>query len=257
MAFRRPSRNAPAADTYVDEDLDVDLGDDEIEDDEAPRRPARRSDITRPAGRRSSRESTRPAGRSGAARGWDAVRRAKSTKKDFQENLKIGDDEILIHFLEDEPYAVYRQHWIQEAEGRKSFSCLEEDCPLCERLGDRPSARVLFNVAEMTAGGPVVRTWSMGVRLAEKIETLGSKARTSPIDRLDLYWAVSKSGKGTSTEYNLEPIRAESEADLEDWGVGEPLTAEELEDLRSQAAGPDAVRWDSREDLEELADELS
>ncbi|GAA2322069.1 hypothetical protein GCM10010149_88990 [Nonomuraea roseoviolacea subsp. roseoviolacea] len=266
MAFNRRGRGTavPSTSKYAkDVDDELDNEDEEETEEEAPRRSRGRRDSSRPAGRRSSarEDDRRPAGRANtrsttkrnAEGGWDALKKAKSSEG-YSENLKIGQDEVVIKFLEPEPYVVYKQHWLQENDGRKSFSCLEEDCPLCDTLGDKPRNQVLFNVIDLSdPQKPAVKTWAMGIRLAEKIEVLSSKPRTSPIDREDLYWAVSKSGKGTKTEYNLEPLKAD---DLEDWDV-EPLDPEEIEELREQGAGPDSVRWDSREDLEEIADDLS
>ncbi|MDP9870440.1 MULTISPECIES: hypothetical protein [Streptosporangium] len=263
--LRRRSSESTAPASNHDSEPEEDYEDEE----EAPRRT--RTAGRRPAGR-SGRESTRPAGRANsrtrddakparrkssagsAEGGWETFRnKAKSGK--FAENFKIDNDEIVIKFLEEGPFAVYQQHWLKEAEGRKSYVCLEEDCPLCDDLGDEPRYQILFNVVDFSnPEKPTVKVWACGVRVAQKLEGLSENKKTGPLNRDDTYWVVSKSGKGTKTEYNLRPVRAHSLADEEDI---EPLDEEELAEFAAQAAGPETVKQDSREDLEELVDELS
>ncbi|MEV4575997.1 hypothetical protein AB0K16_22395 [Nonomuraea jabiensis] len=186
--------------------------------------------------------------------GWGGVDKVKS-QGGFAENLKVPkDDEIIIKILDDQPFASYREHWVQETKAsRKTYTCLgAEECPLCVTLGHQTSAKIMFNVADMSSSDPTVKVWSMGTRLAEKLKTLAQKPRTKPLNREDLYWAVSKSGKGTSTEYNLEPVKAD---DLDDWGI-EPLEDDELDDLMEQRSDQSIIKWDSVEDLEELVEEI-
>lgn len=281
---RRRSRDeeAPRSSRYVDEpdeDLedDDDLEDDVDEDEEEEERPRR--------GRRgSSRSTERPArsarnrrafdegaeegknsgrGRRGSSSsrravedGWGAVDKLRS-QGGYAENLKVpSDDEIVIKFLDEKPFAGYREHWVQETkQPRKTYTCLgPQECPLCIALGHDTSAKILINVVEMPTGSgdPSVKVWAMGTRLAEKLKKLAEKPRTKPLNREDLYWAVSKSGKGTSTEYNLEPVKAD---ELEDWDI-EPLEDDELADLLEQKSDKSIIRWDSVEDLEELVEEI-
>ena len=278
----RDEEDVPRSSRYVDDTDDVDVveEDEEDEEDEAPRRSRRGS--SRPPGRSrdEDKDSRRPGGRSrnrqafdeGAAEGrgrrrsgsessrravedgWGAVDKLKA-EGGFNENLKVpADDEIVIKFLDDKPYAGYREHWVQETKAkRKTYTCLgATECPLCLVLDHQASSRILFNVVDMSGTEPTVKTWAMGTKLAEKIRALGEKPRTKPINREDRYWVVSKSGKGTSTEYNLEPITDE---DLEDWDI-ESLDADELAELMELRASKEDIRWDSVEELEELAEEV-
>ncbi|MFD9947223.1 hypothetical protein ACFWYW_24055 [Nonomuraea sp. NPDC059023] len=222
----------------------------------------RRHPASRPAGRTDSR---RPAGRTsaGASGGWDALRNQAKASAGFADTFKVGSDEIVFKFAQTEPFAVFAWHWLEQAQGKKGFVCHAEDCPLCEQLGDSPRTQVLFNVIEMPyrdsngndVGEPEMKIWACGVRLAEKIRTLSQNTKTSPIDRDDLYWSVSRSGKGTKTEYNLVPIK---ERDLvAEWAVT-PLAEEDLAELREAVHGfENYTKTDSREDLEELVDELT
>lgn len=278
---RRRRDEAPKTSRYVD-DIDDDDVDDLLEDDEEddeeeaePRR-GRRRDASRPRGRsrdesrrpsargrnrrafdegaEEGRKATRRGSRRAVEDGWDAVDKLKA-ESGFAENLKVpDDDEIVIKFLDEKPYAGYREHWVQEAKSkRKTYSCLgPEECPLCVTLGHQPNSRILFNVVDMSGSDPTVKTWAMGTKLAEKIKALSQKPRTSPINREDRYWIISKTGKGTSTEYNLEPISSD---DLVDWDL-DPLDEDEIEELMTQRSTKESIRFDSVEDLEELVEEI-
>src|ERR1039458_730410 len=94
--------------------------------------------------RASKREPSKPgrAGRerssSAVGRGWEASRanRAKSGSFNNLDQLviPIAPKCATVAFLEEEPFATYNQHWVNEiTDGRKSFVCLgeDDDCPLC------------------------------------------------------------------------------------------------------------------------------
>src|ERR1044072_6707517 len=126
---RRRSRDedVPETSRYAAEP-DEDVEEDDVEE-EAPRPRFRRGSENRhPAGRRSRRDeegdrAERRRGRSTAKapqRGWKALDEAKS----YSENLKFDDGEVLLKFLAEDPYASFRQHFLKEATGRKSFNCI-------------------------------------------------------------------------------------------------------------------------------------
>jgi hypothetical protein len=66
--------------------------------------------------------------------GWGAVDTLKREDANYAVRLKTGNDPVLIKFLQDAPYAAWKQHWVNRP-GQKSFVCREgEDdrgCPLC------------------------------------------------------------------------------------------------------------------------------
>ncbi|MGW0060328.1 hypothetical protein ACWDTT_10420 [Streptosporangium sandarakinum] len=240
------------------------------DDDEEDERPARRErsrasfaegtrEGRRPAGRRETERSRRPAP-AGASRreraagsGWAAVK-SKTRAGKFADNFKVpSDTDVVVKFLNNEPFAVYHQHWIPEAQGKKSYVCLEQDCPLCD-IGDDARLQIAFNVISFAnPRKPELLVWNTGSRLAQKLEGLDSNDKTGPIDREDLYWAVSKTGTGTATQYNLQAIKAR---DLEDWDV-EALDEDELAEFDERKFDSSSVKEPSRETLEELVDEIS
>lgn len=210
--------------------------DDDEEDAEKPRSSRKRSEAPASGGK-----------------GWGSYNKQKSESGDFPENLKVTDEAILIKFLDDEPFYVYRQHWIERS-GKKSFTCLSDNCPLCDELGDRPRLQVLFNVIDFTdADNPEVKVWTVGTRVAGALKNFAADKKTSPLNRENLYWSVSKSGKGSKTQYSINPVK---ERDLEeDWDI-EPLTADDIEDFDGQAYDESIVQFQTRKQLREIVDEV-
>lgn len=209
--------------------------DDEDDEEETPRARARKADVNTPK----------------ASGGWGAYTKQKSESGDFPENLKITDEQVLVKFLDDEPFVVYRQHWIERA-GKKSFNCLENGCPLCDDLGDRSRLQVCFNVVDLS-GDPEVKIWTVGTRVAGQLKAFSQDKKTSPLNKEGLYWGVSKTGKGSKTTYTITPVK---ERDLaEDWDL-EPLTADEVEEFEGQAYGPDTVQYQTKKQLREISDEI-
>ena len=185
------------------------------------------------------------------AAGWDAADAAKND--DFPDELEVTDEAILIHFLDGEPFAVYKQHWI-ERKGKKSWICLKDNCPLCEDIGDRPQAKILFNVVDFTdPENPVNKLWTVGSRVSTTLKNLNKDKKVGPIDRDDLYFSVSKSGSGTKTVYVITPVKAR-DVD-EDWDI-EPLSDEEIDDFNAKAYESDVVEYHTKNQLTEIADEI-
>jgi hypothetical protein len=251
LSRRGRDEEVPDTSRYAPDVDDLDDDDDEAEE-ETPRR--RGSASRHPAGRRTrADESGRRADRRRSSsapltqRGWDT-----SSDKGYSENVKFEDGaEILMKLLEEDPYAQIRQHFIKEAAGRKSFLCIGEGCPLCDVLGNEPRKLALFNVVDLSdPEKPVVKTWQMGKKVANKLAKLGTKQRTSPLNRFDLYFLVERSGTGLETEYSIEAVDS---ASLEEYYDTTPLTEEELAEFQEKCLGPDSVKYDDLDFLDEIA----
>ena len=228
--------------------------DDEDDEDESPRlrRRARSAGRARRAGtaRRVERSKKRRVVASAPRPGWDAFRSLKRSSGIETFKIEEEDEEIIVKFLDEEPFAVFAQHWVSQAKGRKNFVCLGEDCPLCD-VGDDPRTMVAFNIVSFDdPDNPTLKVWYTGVRLAQKLEGLNSNHRTSPINRDDLYWAVTKSGTGTNTQYNLLPVTADNLGDIT------PLDEGELEEFMDSRYDISVIKLPSREELEELVEEI-
>jgi len=184
-------------------------------------------------------------------KGWAAAKKV-STKptKTFATDFKFDEDVQLIKFISDEPMA-FMQHWVNRP-GKKSFISIGEGDPLIA-IGSKPDPKFAFTVLNLSDEDPKVQLMVVGVRLCGQLEKLASNAKTGPLNRPDLYWAVSKSGEGTKTSYSLVPVK---ERDLaEEWEI-DPVAAAEL--IKSmKPLGPEALNMSTKAELEEIAREIA
>jgi hypothetical protein len=158
------------------------------------------------ANRRSAlREHIRP--------GWTAGQKEMEASSSFAQAFKPEEKVKAIKFLDDQPYASFRRHWVERTtkEGRitRAYTCLEtigEECPLCE-IGERPQAVSAFNVAECGDDGQVLlRSWDVGPRLFQTLKGYANDPRIGPLTKG--FYVVSKTGKKATTSYNVIPVRA-------------------------------------------------
>jgi hypothetical protein len=183
-------------------------------------------------------------GGSTARKGWGGYRQAAdSVKSDFADNLKILDNtDMLIKILDEEPVASYAEHWITIKDGkdekRRSYVCLGDDCPFCNKLGDRPSVKVCFNVADMDLNPPEVKLWTAGTQVGDILEKFAENPKTSPLNRDDIYWTITRTKKNDRYTTSVRPVKAR---DLEEDFDTEPLTAEELDELEENLFEADQI----------------
>lgn len=205
--------------------------------------------------------------RSSTNSGWGGYesRRVVGTGSRADEFKPEIDDETVIKILDPEPFDTYLQVWVDDApkkepwNGRKSYysgdNFEEGTCPL---LAIGYDARTISLINVLNLGNPkkpVVEVWAMGVSIADQLQRLSESKRTSPLDREDLYFAVTRTKKGKRYDTKIESVKAENLE--EDFDI-EPFTADELEDyLEDRHTDASAViKIDTLEDLQELADEL-
>jgi len=214
---------------------------DDTEESSVATAPAPESDIDRGAARRVIK------------RGWGNVEQTKQADSPYAQRLKIDEKPVIIKFLEDEPYTSYRQHWV-ERQGQKSFTCISDmhpqGCPLCD-AGHRPAARFAFNVALMTEDGDTtIKSYEVGPRVIDSLKNLHQDPRQGPLSKH--YWAVSRSGKGPTSQTNHQMVR---ERDLEEeWNIA-PLTEDGLAQVVGQKYDETIVPIPNRKTLVEIAAE--
>ena len=185
--------------------------------------------------------------------GWGSVDAVKNADSPFAQRLKIADEPQIIKFLDDEPYASWRQHWI-ERQGQKSFVCIgdfdDKGCPLCDS-GDRPSVRIAFNVALLIPGeAPVIKSYEVGPRVIDQLKNFHTDPRTGPLSKH--YWAVSKTGKGATTATSHQLVK---DRDLEEWNI-DVIDDAGFKALVSKSYTADIISIPSRKDLIDVANEL-
>ncbi len=187
--------------------------------------------------------------------GWGSSERTSGGSGDeFAKRLKVTEEIQIIRFLDDAPYARYRQHWV-ERKGQMSFTCIADietgtTCPLCE-AGNRPSWRFNFNVVLMTPGeDPVLRSYEVGARVIDQLKNFNDHPAMGPLPKH--YWTVSRSGKGATTSTNHQMVRA---SDLPDWGL-EELSASKVSHFEGIAYDESIIRTPSRKTLAAVALEI-
>jgi hypothetical protein len=182
-------------------------------------------------------------------RGWGAAETVKHADSPFAQRLRVTEEPTIVKFVEDEPYASYRQHWVERS-GQKSFTCIAESdpkgCPLCD-AGMRPSTRFAFNVIQMTSDGePTLKSYEVGPRVIDQLKNFHNDPRQGPLSKH--FWAVSRSGKGATSATNHQLVK---ERDLEEWNIDQ-LTTETFKILKSKAYGPEIIQIPSRKDLQQI-----
>ena len=221
---------------------------DEIMDDEAPVRATR---TVAPPEDDEEEVQERPASAARVIRrGWGAAESVKNADSPYAQRLRVMEEPIVIKFLEDEPYASYRQHWIERS-GQKSFTCIADidpkGCPLCD-AGSRPSTRFAFNVVLLSSDSePTVKSYEVGPRVIDQLKNFHNDPRQGPLSKH--FWAVSRSGKGATSATNHQLVK---ERDLEEWGLP-ALTTDDVARLKRNAYSPDIIQIPTRKDLQQIA----
>lgn len=184
--------------------------------------------------------------------GWGAAESKMNKKEDsaYPNDFKFSEELQLVRFLQDEPFAVYEQHWIDAAPKKKSFVCLGAECPLCAIAGDKPRPRFAFNVLNLNGEEAAVQILTAPTMFAKQLQTANSDPRRGPLTKY--YWAVARSGKGRDTAYSLDRVKISDLA--EDW----MLDSEEIDAFAETAVSYDAtaIYVSPREELLELARSL-
>ena len=265
---RRPRRPASPAEDEQFED-DNDNGGDEPTSRRSSSRPARRAapsrraaeDDDEPKGRRNPRavddDEDKDDKRESVGGGWGTWRQKKAEASDFADEFKVSEykTKYLIMFLDQEPFATYNEHWIDDMPKgkKKSYICIgKKDCPLCKALGEKPSPRAVFNVLEFIDPDedPVLKVWVCGSGIVQEIEP---HAEDPGLEENYFVTYKTKSGKSGPTTYTVNHIKARDVKD--DWNI-EPLTDDEIAEFSKEKYGKGYVKMPTRASLQEVADEV-
>lgn len=167
--------------------------------------------------------------------GWDAFKSTRAAsgggggiqKEDW---WKPSEDESLVKFLDDEPFAAYFDVWVPAK--NRSYSTLNADNPLSTKMELRPSPRAVFNILvfEPTGepkDGVVPGRWESrvlraAVTLGDKIRAMHEHERHGPIDKH--FWEITAAGTKKNYTVNMVPVKVDDL--LEEWGVRPPTDEE-------------------------------
>lgn len=241
-------RKRPEPEPEVDE---VEETDEAEEEDEAPapkkrnrRVSVERDEVEEEGDEESAYDSTL------VNKGWGAVEK-NAPKGDWTNDFRFREEPQIVKFLDDEPWD-YMQHWVQR-EGKMSFTCGGPGCPLC-KVGVKVTQKIVFpivNFGESPEDEPEVMNLVVGRRLLTTLEGYHKAKTTGPLTRL--YWALSKTGERLKTQHHVQAVK---DRDLEeDW----EYDLEAVEDFLADAQAPepkDAITWDSKAVLRQIADEI-
>jgi hypothetical protein len=185
--------------------------------------------------------------------GWGAAASALKPKEkasEYATDFRMSEQPQLVRFLEDAPFAVYEQHWIDRTEGKRSFVCLGDECPLCVIANDKPRPKFAFNVLVLSDEEPTVQILTTATTLARQLQAANEDPRRGPLTKY--YWAISRQGTGPSTSYTLDRVKASDLA--EEW----ELDPEEIDATAKSAVvyEKSAVYVSPREDMLKLAHQL-
>lgn len=220
-----------------------------------------KQDDERPRRRRGSSEDEAPAKKSRSPQGgWGEFDKARKgiQSNAFPEFWKPVEEETLVKFLDDAPFASYGLHWFDEIrKGRKGFECLAtqpdpEPCPACDLLSDNARLQVLFNlvVFDEETGDAEVRVLRCGVTLANQLKSL-AESRNGPLTKH--YWDISASGSGGSYSANCNVVK---ERDLtEDWDL-KPLTEDEIESFNAERYDAGLIKFPTKAELKRVVEDL-
>lgn len=183
--------------------------------------------------------------------GWSAAKKAVAkSNRTYATDFRFDEDVQLVKFISSDPM-IFMQHWVNRP-GKKSFISIGEGDPLIE-VGSVPSQKFAFTVLNLSDEEPQLQLMIVGVRLCGQLEKLASDKKTGPLNRSDIYYAVSKTGQGTKTSYSVTPVK---ERDLaEDWDI-DPVAAAELVKTM-KPFGPEALHTSTKAELAEIAREIA
>lgn len=189
--------------------------------------------------------------------GWTAGQKVMDSASDYAQVLKLESNIQIIKFLDDQPYANYRRHWVDRLTSKgpqkRAYTCLEtvgRTCPLCG-IADRPQAVSAFNVVLIGDDGQVMlKTWDVGARAFNTLKAYANDPKIGPLSKG--YFAVNKTGAKQNTSINVIPVRAS--ALEEDYDITPPTEAEIRSAGRYDAS---IIQIPKKSELEEIAQEIS
>lgn len=149
------------------------------------------------------------------AGGWDDAEQLMNKKdSDYATEFKFTEESQLVKFVQDNPFAVYEQFWI-EKEGKKSYVSLGEDDPLAVVAGQKPRGKFAFNILVLTDETPNLQILTAPPTLARQLKAANDDPRRGPLSKH--YWSMSRQGTGPQTTYTLERVKRDDVA--EEWSI--------------------------------------
>ena len=130
-------------------------------------------------------------------------------------------------FRSDGPFASYKLHFLQQkTTGKRSYVCLQNNCPLCEILKHRPEVKRAFTVANLSAQ-PMQRQLLIATPRLYKTMHAAHFSPQGPLNKN--FWAISRTGVKQTTVYHFNAVKGRDLA--EDWNLNEDDVNKALADM--------------------------
>ena len=184
-------------------------------------------------------------------KGWKSFKDNKAKTSSFPTRFTPDEENRLIKFIEDEPFATYNQHWIDGRPGKKSFICIGDDCPLCN-IGDRPTPYAVFNIIDLSEDAKgELKTLEARPTLAGLIEVESKDKRFGPLTKG--YYSIRRTGKKGKVTTTIKPVKVR---DVEEDFDVKPLSDAALAAFEKKAWDDTSVATSTRKELREIAREI-
>jgi hypothetical protein len=184
--------------------------------------------------------------------GWDAGEKLARPSTGYTKEFKFteGGFQVVKFLDENGPFAVYRQHFLKNKEGQKSYISLGTNDPLCVKLNSKPEEKRAFSIVNLSAeGGPQRQMLIASPRLWKSLHS----AHFSPQGPLTKnYWALSRTGKQQTTTYHINAVKGRDL--MEDWNIDEAVAEAVIAESKPFTAAD--LRTPTWEELEAIADSL-
>jgi len=142
--------------------------------------------------------------------GYEDVK--KETEKTFTAEFRIKENEVMpnaqpgtmdasgvrMRFLDEQPIT-FRQHSFQIVGKYPKFTCIGDECPMCQTMDDNPRFVGAFSVYDYRDGK--VKAYVQGVRVMKTLDRL--HMMEGGLTGHD--FVVMRQGTGTDTTYNFIP----------------------------------------------------
>lgn len=184
--------------------------------------------------------------------GWEAGEKLTTPSQGFTKEFKFTDGGFqVVKFLDENgPFAVYRQHFLNNKEGQKSYLSLGPNDPLCVKLGSKPEEKRAFSIVNLSAeGGPQRQMLIASPRLWKSLHASHFSPQ-GPLTRN--YWALSRTGKQQTTAYHVNPVKGRDL--MEDWHIDEDAAVKAISSFNPFTEAD--IKKPTWEELEAIADSL-
>lgn len=216
-------------------------------------------DSAPPAGRssrrgRSSKDDDEDKPRRQPRAGFEGFKKAR--EKTFTGDFKLTPEELLVKFLDDEPFDTFVEHGLYKelTEGQRVWTCIEDDCPICN-VGHTGKAMSLWNIIVIPEeGDPRHEVLKAGPGLTKELETKGA-LKTGPLTKE--YYSLSQPEQKRGEQVKGPNVEVVRERDVEDDWKFKPFTDKEIDEFRDDCPDPETyLQMPSRADLRDVAKRL-